>query len=566
MQRGAEARDSASDLLESLDRHSTAYTLTKSELNYQLRYIALVLTENNNASRACEIMKSLCEQNPDLAELHREYAFALSSNHQLDEAEAELSEALQIQPIHANCHAQLARIYCLTGRVNAGYNSYSKAATIDPHNPNYLQKLIYWNNFSESATQQSNYQLTRLWAAKAHLGNRVGTNTWRIPTPDRQLKIAFVSSGFTQSSISYFLKPLLKDLNRQEFHVTTYHNAKSVNNMSEAIRIQSDSWRNTVNETDHDLCSKITSDQIDILIDLDGHNSGNRLSIFSNHLAPIQVSWLGYPSTTGLRSIDFRISDRIADPIGKSDPFYTEELIRLANGCLCYAPPENAAVIEPSTNNGCVRFGSFNGLEKISELTLDCWAAAMHAVPDSSLSLKHQQLTNQRASRRLIDKLGERGIDHARLVIDSSNLAGQFLSEYNNIDIALDTSPYNGVTTSLEALWMGVPLISLKGQTHASRISASILERLDLGQFATTSVFEFAKRARELSEQVESRQELRNTLRNKVRQSPLVDSKRFSQEFAQALRDKWHLWCQQHGTERDLTPTTQTSIARTMHE
>lgn len=556
MKRGEEANASANKLFEALEQQSTPYTLTTSERNNQLRYIALIFAEHKQAAQACEIMQSLCKQSPEIDDLHREYAFALSCNNQLDDAEAELNKALEIQPFNANCHAQLARIYCRTGRVDAGYNSYSKAATIEPHNPNYLQRLIYWNNYLERTTQQSNYQLTRLWASRAHPGNRTGTNTWRTSDADRQLKIAFVSSNFSKNSISDCLAPLLKGLNRRDFHVTVYSDTKNTDDAITPVQRLCDEWRDSSTDSDQALAAKIAADQIDILVDLNGHAGGNRLGVFASHLAPIQLSWLGYPSTTGLKSVDYRITDRVADPIGVNDKFYTEELIRLPSGFLCYSPPDNAPDIAPTDGEGIVRFGSFNSLAKISSLTLDCWAAAMHAVPNSTLYLKRQQLANANARAFFTNNLEQRGINADRLILKTSNTSvEQHLNEYNQIDIALDTSPYNGIATTLEALWMGVPVISLKGQTHASRVSASILERLNLSGLATKSVTEFAERVRELSELDDSRQELRTSLRGKIRQSPLMNTQQFGREFGNALRAKWRIWCQQRNNEQGLIPT-----------
>lgn len=555
MGHGSDAAIFANELLETLNNKSHDYPINTSKRNHQLRYVALVFAEQGQAKQGSEIMRELCEQSPEIASLHRELAFALTSNDDLDGAEKALNTAIELQPMNANSHAQLARIYCRTGRVKAGYNSYSMAASIEPDNPNYLQRLIYWSNYSELTTPQSNYQLTKLWVQKAHPNNQAGTNTWRAPNPERQLRIGFVSSDFCAHSVSFFILPLLEGLNRTQFHITAYNDSKKADSITESIRKLCDQWHEIARSTNKSLTAQIASDQIDVLVDLSGHSTGNRLSVFSKHVAPIQVSWLGYPSTTGLKSIDFRISDRIADPIGVGDEFYSETLVRLTNGFLCYKPLESAPAIAPIDGDGVMRFGAFSSLSKISSLTMDCWAAAMHAVPNSTLQLKRQELKSNNAQTFFLKEFSERGIDAKRILLSPlKSKIEEHLDGYNQIDLTFDTTPYNGTTTTLESLWMGVPVVSMVGQTHASRVSASILERMNLGGMATSSVSEFAQRAREMSELGETRDELRHSLRNRMEKSALMNTQQFGREFGNAMREKWRAWCQAREREEQSKP------------
>jgi len=510
-----------------------------------------MFAEFGRSEHACDILERLVEYNPSIAALHKEYAYALTCNDQLDEAETQLNEALSLQPDNANCQAQLARILCRSGRVNAGYNSYSKAATLEPRNANYLQRLLYWSNFSERTTQQANYQLTRLWASIAHPHDKAGTNTWRTPEPKRQLNIAFASSNFRSHPTSYLLLPLLRAIDRNRFKVTIYSDTRKRDNVSHTIRELSDNWVDSSQLSDPKLARKITEQQIDILFDLHGHSAGNRLNLFAKHLAPIQISWLGYPSTTGLKSIGYRLTDRVAGPVGEADDFFSETLVRLQNGFLCYEPPSESPPIQPTDNQGVIRFGSFNSLSKISSETLDCWAAAMLAVPNSTLFLKRKELASKNARDGLIAQLEDRGIAPDRLIFKAElQETAEHLAEYNKIDIAFDTSPYNGTSTTLQALWMGVPVVSLVGQTHASRVSATILQRINLDGLATKTVVEFAERVKELCELEETRNQLRNTLRHRLADSPLMNKKQFAREFEVAMTRLWQQWCEQRFIER----------------
>lgn len=532
----------ADQLRAAITARSEPYSMNTSERNNQLRYIALIYSERNRAKDACEILADLCEHSPDVAALHREYAFALTNNGELEMAESELKHAIKLQPNNAKSHAQLGRIYCRTGRANAGYACYSRAATLEPDNANYIQRLLYWSNYSEHTTQQSNYQLTQLWANKVFPNNLVNSGTWEADNPDRVLKIAFVLSDFFSHAANSFLSPLLQGLNRAEFSVAAYSDIKKSDQSIDSVKALCDSWHDSSRSNDSELSKQILDDKVDILVDLSGHTSGNRLGVFAKHVVPIQLSWLGYPSTTGLKTIGYRITDRVANPSGLHDDFFSEKLLRLPNGFLCYKAPENAPEIRSSGDQGHIRFGSFNKLEKISSLTLDCWAAALLAVPQSTLTIRRDQLVNKNAGSFFLKQLIERGIHQDRIILKKAN-AKTNLDDYNEIDIALDTTPYNGVTTTLEALWMGVPVISLMGETHASRVTASILHRLNLSGLAAKTVFEFAERAKELSELEETFEDLRFGLRKRMKESPLMNNRQFAREFGNTIRSQWRDWC-----------------------
>lgn len=548
----------AKQLLSDIDSGKTPYPLNEEESEAQYRFIALVFSEFGEAKKAIQIMQELCKKNPDSPALNREYAFALSNNDQLDDAEKHLVKALEVAPSNASSHAQLARIYCRTGRVQQGFNSYSRAATLEPNNPTFIQRLVYWSNYLERTTQRSNYQLSQLWAKNAFPKNQAGSNTWRTADPDKTLKVAFVSSDFCAHAVSFFIKPLLNGLQKEKtITVTAYSNTKTPDKITAEVESLCDVWRDSSKLTDKELAAQISADQIDILIDLNGHTSGNRLAVFSKHIAPIQMNWLGYPSTTGLKSIAYRITDDVVDPEGSHEKFYSESLVRLPNGFLCYEPYENAPEISPSDNKGVIRFGSFNNLAKISNQTFDLWAQALIAVPNSTLYLKRQQLIHNNARNNVIAEFKKRGINEDRLILKTSKpKIEQHLDEYNNIDIALDTSPYNGTTTTLESLWMGVPVITLSGETHVSRVSASILHRLELNGLACQNIQDFGNKAKELSENQKALSELRNSLRTKMQNSSLMNGDLFTQEFSSMLRKQWQGWCSERNIEDGLQSPT----------
>ena len=531
---------------------------TKPTDTEQLRFIAIVFSEQNEFKTADKLFKKLCLENPLNADIHSEYGTILSSNGQLDNAEIYLKKSLDIHPSNVNAHSQLARIYCRTGRVQEGLNSFQRAAILEPNKAHHLQRIAYWSNYSELTTQQSNFQMARLWASKAYPENQSGSNTWRDANPDKPLKIGFVSADFCAHAVSFFITPLLKNLDRNAFQVFAFSDVKKPDHITEQIKMNCDVWHDSSRQTDKALSAQIGASQLDILVDLGGHTASNRMGVFSQHLAPIQISWLGYPSTTGLKSINYRITDDIADPPTTFD-YYSEELIRLSCGFLCYQPLNSSPDIIYSTQNKqsdkkrSIRFASFNNLAKISPLTFDAWSAALKKVPHSTLYIKRQQLINKTTKKYIIDQFKKRGIDKKRLILKTSKAKiEQHLAEYNSIDIALDTSPYNGTTTTLEALWMGRPVISLSGKTHASRVSSSILHRLDLDDLVTYSIDEFADKAKELSNDKKRLTKIANTIRQTMKESALLDHALFSRRFEQAIRGKWRQWCLERNKEHGI--------------
>ena len=534
------------------------------ELSNQLRQIAMVFTDRGETAKACHILNALCEKTPNDPALIRDYATALGNSMQLEESEKQLIKALKLQPNSVQSYLHLARVYCQTGRVDAGINCYYTAATLAPERPDILQRIAYWGNFAAQANQQSNYRMARLWADRAHPGNHRDTNVWRPEDPERQLQIGFISADFYAHAISFYIRPLLKALDRAHFQVTAYSDTRHSDKITLAIKGLVDVWRESGKQSNTELAAQIGMDQIDVLIDLSGLAINSRMGVFAKHPAPLQISWLGYPSTTGLESIAYRITDAIADPDPAADRFYSEALLRLENCFLCYQPLSTAPDVRDRPEGKSIVFGSFNDMAKISSLTLDAWAAALHAVANSSLQIKHYRLDNSFACDHLIKEFSDRGIEAERLHLLTSNpKIEEHLEQYNKIDIALDTTPYNGTTTTLEALWMGVPVVSLSATSDASRVTASILHQIGLSRYATTTINDFSKQIRELSGNYRLRSLLKSSLRAKMQQSSLMNHTQFAEDFGGAIREKWRLLCEQRNPRQESELAASASTGQT---
>jgi predicted O-linked N-acetylglucosamine transferase (SPINDLY family) len=294
---------------------------------------------------------------------------------------------------------------------------------------------------------------------------------------------------------------------------------------------------------DDQAAQLIRADRIDILIDLSGHSARHRLLVLARKPAPVQVTWLGYPNTTGMSAIDYRITDRVSDPVGETESLHSENLIRLSS-CWCYQPPLNAPAVAPlpSASGAPVTFGSFNTLAKVSPTTLKLWSQVLAAVPNSRLIIKAAAATEESVQNSIRNQLGAVGDRVVFLAREPDSF--RHLQTYAQIDIVLDTHPYNGTTMTCEALWMGVPVIPLAGRSHVSRVGASLLSSVGLPELIAQDPADYVVRARSFAENLPRLHQLRQQMRHRLTDSPLLDQSRFTRELEAAYRQMWQSWCQ----------------------
>lgn len=372
---------------------------------------------------------------------------------------------------------------------------------------------------------------------------------FRKASQDRKLRIGYVSGDLRRHSVSYFLEPQLAAHDRNRFEVTAYRSGGTSDEVTERLRAHTSAWVDAVDLTDNELARRIRDDGIDVLIDLSGHTAEGRLAVFAQRPAPVQMTYLGYPTTTGLSTIDYRISDHAIDPIG-AEAWSTEALLRCERGMFCYRPevePEVGPL--PALRNGYVTFGSFNNLAKVSDKTLSMWAGTLHAVPGSKLRLKARALRSKRVSSLLLKKMASLGITEDRLILNpwQADLQGH-LGVYQEVDIALDTFPYNGATTTCESLWMGVPVITLCGRTHVSRMGLSILRSAGFEGWAATSVPRFIELSALHAARPEALAQFRSRARQQLRASALLNATAHAADFEALILAAWeeHMRHAQH--------------------
>jgi predicted O-linked N-acetylglucosamine transferase (SPINDLY family) len=326
-----------------------------------------------------------------------------------------------------------------------------------------------------------------------------------------------------------------------------YAETKQPDFITNRIRELSDHWRPTVGLTDTAVAEQVRADGIDILVDLAGHTCDNRLLVFAHKPAPIQITWLGYPNTTGMPVMDYRFTDEIADPPGPADHYHSERLIRLPRGFLCYGPPDNAPGVSdlPVRQTNRLTFGSFNNLPKLNAEVIGLWSQILQGVPNACLLLKSKQFADEQTRQRFVDLFSVQGIAAERVILlPRVSSTGGHLAVYQQVDIGLDPFPYNGTTTTCEALWMGVPVITLRGSRHSGRVGASILTRVGLSDLITDSPEQYVRLAMELAQDTDGLERLRATLRARMQASPLCNGRMFARSMENTFKILWKNWCE----------------------
>jgi protein O-GlcNAc transferase len=434
----------------------------------------------------------------------------------------------------SNIMSTLGGVRLYQGDVEEAIKCFASALHDDPFNLKAHSNLLLAMNYSEQCTQQEIYYESRRWETIHCLSEA----DFPCITREKQngcIRLGIISGDMKRHSISYFLEPFIEGLDRSRFEIYCYSDVTSPDDVSERLNKLADIWLNSADLKDDELAGAIRSDQVDILIDLAGHTGTMiRLPVFCRKPAPIQISWLGYPNTTGLSVINYRLTDEFADPHGLNDCLYTEKLIRLKNGFLCYRPPDEAPEVglSPCRQNGYITFGSFNMLPKISPGVLALWARLLRRVKNSRLLLKCHYFADHATAERFLGYFADFGITRDRIELRSAVPDTQgHLAIYNEIDIALDTFPYNGTTTTFEALWMGVPVVTLVGDRHSARVGGSILTRLGLSELVATSSGEYINLTEGLAKDLKRLVKLRSSLRLTLANSSLCDAVTFCKEI-----------------------------------
>lgn len=455
--------------------------------------------------------------------------------------------ATELDPNNPSAWTSLALTYLHVGDLKGAEDAYKSAIACSPIYKAAWQGLLLLSNY-RAGEQSEVFQLHRRFADTL-LSSVSGTAYPNPPEPGRRLRVGFVSGDLRRHSVSYFVEGVLNCLDRKQFQLWAYFNFPAPDQRTEELQSLFYGWRNIFGFSDEEVVSHIRDDRIDILIDLSGHTSHNRLAVFAAKPAPVQVTWVGYPNTTGLPQIDYRLTDGIVDPIGAADDCYAEKLWRLPASFLCYTPPAAAPAVTsaPCISRGYITFGSFNSRIKIGDACLKLWAKVLVALPDARLILKSVFGFDEEVAREeLREQFVRLGIASERLsILPAKGAVDEHLALYGEVDIALDTFPYHGTTTTCEALWMGVPVVTRVGDRHASRVGASIMSNSGLHDLIAHSDDEFVDIACQLASDFETLATIRSALRGVVLSSRLLDKHAMARDVSVALHGMWDAYCQQ---------------------
>ena len=513
------------------------------QAKYHYNY-GTVLQNMGEIRPAISAYESALAVEPDHAETHNNLGAALRDIFQLSRSEKHIRTALELQPENVSARNNLASVLRDQGRIGTALATYRETLARDPHNHITHSNLLLCMHYMPDYDVQEVFGEHKRWAT-LH-----GSQFFRMNhTPDkytsgkRPLFIGFVSADFDTHSVAFFLKPLLHHLNRSEFTVFCYNAGSKEDNTTRWFKQLPVVWRDIFDLSDAAAAARIRQDGIDILVDCSGHTDGHRLKVFAMKPAPIQVTYLGYPDTTGLSEMDFRFTDPWADPLDDSTPS-SETLFHLPNGFLCYRPPEGTPPVNslPAINNGYITFGSFNDIPKLNRHVLELWSKLLLEVPSAVLLLKTRQFNDMDVAVQFRNFFVNRGISINRIrIIGEVTGILNHLRWYHHVDVALDPYPYNGTTATYEALIMGVPVITCKGRVHAGRVGHSIMSRMGLSEFVVSSPKKYIALAAYLSRNLDLLSRLRPSLRDTV--MARNDGAVFTKQVENAFQQMWERWC-----------------------
>ncbi len=549
-----------------------------SEINANLGYVLLLQGKLDEA--AVRFQKSL-EQKPADVATHFALGNVLKELGRLDEAAASYRRALELSPARVGTNTNLGIVLQLQGKLREALRCFQREIELNPEdanglnnlgaafqdqgkldeaihcyrealklNPHYLtahsnllvaSQYCFGITLEELATTHAEFE--RLHAAPLR-------SEWKPHTLDRDfnrpLTLGFISPNFSQHPVGHFVIRALENLDRDQFQVVCYSDRIGGDDWTRRFQQASTIWRETNHLTDAQLANQIRADQIDILFDLAGHTASNRLLVCARKPAPIQITWADYVGTTGLAAIDYLLADRFETP-PEAESFYSERILRMPNGYVCYDPPAYAPAVLPlpAISRGFVTFSSFNYRPKISREIVDVWAKILKRVSGSRLLFKYRGMNEAVVAEPLRSEFASRGVEPNRIEFLGWSAHAELLAEYQRVDLALDSFPYNGGLTTCEALWMGVPVITCPGETFASRHGLSHVSNVGLTETIAHNLDDYADVAVSLATDLPRLAAIRSGLRARLAASPLCDGPRFAHDLMRMLREIWWQRCQQ---------------------
>jgi protein O-GlcNAc transferase len=507
--------------------------------------LGALLVERHRCAEALAYCRRAIELRPQVAEAYMNLANAQQELGKPDEAIETCRRGIEKSPHVSQLYCNLGFSYREIGALDQALAAFRESVRLAPTDPQPHSNLLYTLNFVSGMAPQAVFAEHQRWAERhADPLTRTAPPHANPRTTDRRLRVGYVSAHFRGHAVNFFVEPILASHDHGAFEVFCYSNVTPADCDTTTARLRgfADHWLDIGLSDDAAAARRVRDDQIDILVDLSGHIAGNRLGVFARRPAPVQVSYIGYQNTTGMKAIDYRLTDNWSDPPQESDACYSEQLIRLPGSFFCYLPAESPPVAPlPALANGYVTFASLNHFAKVTPQVLEAWSQVLASVLRSRLILIAPASHALRA--RVVETFQRRGVDAARIEFIERQPHAAYLETVSRADVALDPFPFNGHTTTCDCLWMGVPVVSLAGRTYASRFGSSGLVTLGHEEWIADSVERYVDVAVRVANDPDKLSRWRATLRARMTASRLLDFAGFTRNLEDAYRRMWQRWC-----------------------
>jgi predicted O-linked N-acetylglucosamine transferase (SPINDLY family) len=510
---------------------------------HALNGLGVVLHARGRRAEAITLFEQALAEDPAHFEVLTNLGLALLAEERIEDALARLETCVRLRPDSAMAANNLAGAWRMLGDMQRAVAGYRHALALDP------QSIAARSNLLASLNFLPEISTAELLAEHRRFGEGLEAPLrarWRGHTnprdPDRRLRVGYLSGDFREHAMAFSIAPVLAHCDAARFETLCYANTAQEDGVTARLRGLAHEWRSLVGATDEDAAELIRRDGIDILVDLSGHTALNRLAVFARKPAPVQVAWLGYVTSTGLTAIDYRLTDRCADPPGADEAGYTEALVRLP--CVTvFEPAAGSPPVGPlpSLAGGAFTFACLNQVSKVTPEAVALWARILREVPDSRLLLGNAG--DRGVQRRFAEAFAAHGVAAARLAFRPKLPLGDYLALHHEIDLALDTFPYNGGATSCHGLWMGVPFVTVAGDRYMARMGLGLLTEVGLGELVARSTEEYVELAVRAARDRPGLAALRTSLRDRVAASRLADAPRFARALEAAYRGMWQAWC-----------------------
>ncbi len=502
------------------------------------------LNELGRHQEALDYLRPAIQAWPNLAEFYVVLGFVYDALNNLDEAEACYNHAFRLKPQSTADLNSVGRAFIRLGRVKDALDCFRQAINSKPDHSTHSH-LVFTLNYDPDIRTEDLAAEHQRWAERYAVDPERKVTHDNDPDPDRRLRIGYVSPDFRRNVVNYFFEPMLLHHNRETVEVFLYGDVHRPDDTTARLQEMAPHWRDIHKLTTDEAAEQIRSDKIDLLIDLAGHCGRNRLTLFAQRPAPVQITYLGYCFTTGMSQMDFRFTDNVADPSVQDDRCYTEQLVRLPEVFACYQPSPEAPAISPlpAMEHGHITFGSLHNLRKINAHVIDLWAELLRRLPQSRLLFFRNTLVSS-LRKHLSSEFERRGISSSQLEMRQEPVQKcSHLSVYADVDISLDVFPWSGHATACESLWMGVPVVTLRGSRHAGRMVASVLTALGRTEWIAETADAYASIAVDLASDVEQLAGMRANLREQMAKSPVCDGSAHARRIEDAYRSIWRQWC-----------------------